>query len=125
MIKQKSVHLSVTQLDLMRVLWREGEADTKTVCNALKKTLAYTTVATLLKRLEKRGVIKSTQRDRKLFYKPLISEEEVLTSMVSSLIGTLFKGDSSALVSHLVREEEINKDDLEKITDLIKKGKQS
>ncbi len=125
MIKQKSVHLSVTQLDLMRVLWREGEADTKTVCNTLKKTLAYTTVATLLKRLEKRGVIKSTQRDRKLFYKPLISEEEVMTSMVSSLIGTLFKGDSSALVSHLVREEEINKDDLEKITNLIKKGKQS
>lgn len=125
MIKQKSVHLSETQLDLIRVLWREGEADTQTVCDALKKTLAYTTVATLLKRLEKRGVLESSQKGRKLFYKPLISEEEVMTSMVSSLIGTLFKGDTSALVSHLVREEEINKDDLEKITDLIKKGKQS
>ena len=122
MTKQNPVHLSETQLELMRVLWREGEADTKTVCGALKKNLAYTTVATLLKRLEKRGVVEATSRDRKFIYKPLVSEEEVLTSMVSTLIGTLFKGDSRALVSHLIKEDEINKDDLEKITKMIKKG---
>ncbi len=122
MTNQNPVHLSDTQLALMRVLWREGEADTQTVCNGLKKTLAYTTVATLLKRLEKRGVVETTTRDRKFIYKPMVSEEEVLTSMVASLVGTLFKGDSSALVSHLIKEDEINKDDLEKITNLINKG---
>ena len=122
MTKQNPVHLSETQLELMRVLWREGEADTQTVCNGLKKTLAYTTVATLLKRLEKRGVVETRHLDRKLIYKPLVSEEEVLTSMVSTLVGTLFKGDSSALVSHLLKEDDINKDDLEKITKMIKKG---
>ncbi|MEE8295349.1 MAG: BlaI/MecI/CopY family transcriptional regulator [Sphingomonadales bacterium] len=122
MTNQNPVHLSETQLDLMRILWRKGEADTQTVCDGLKKTLAYTTVATLLKRLEKRGVLQTTTLERKLIYKPLVSEEEVLTSMVASLVGTLFKGDSSALVSHLVKEDEINKDDLEKITKMINKG---
>ncbi len=122
MTNQNPVHLSETQLDLMRVLWRVGEADTQTVSEGLKKSLAYTTVATLLKRLEKRGVLETTTRDRKLFYKPLVSEEEVMTSMVASLVGTLFKGDSSALVSHLIKEDEINKDDLEKITKMINKG---
>jgi len=122
MTNQNSVHLSETQLELMRVLWREGEADTQTVCDGLKKTLAYTTVATLLKRLEKRGVLQTTTHERKLIYKPLVSEEEVLTSMVASLVGTLFKGDSSALVSHLIKEDEINKDDLAKITKMINKG---
>ena len=48
-----------------------------------------------------------------------------MTSMVSSLIGTLFKGDSSALVSHLIKEDEINEGDLEKISQMIKKGQQS
>lgn len=122
MTNQNPVHLSETQLELMRVLWRKGEADTQTVCDGLKKTLAYTTVATLLKRLEKRGVLQTTTRERKLIYKPLVSEEEVLTSMVASLVGTLFKGDSSALVSHLIKEDEINKDDLAKITKMINKG---
>jgi BlaI family transcriptional regulator, penicillinase repressor len=122
MTNQNPVHLSETQLDLMRVLWREGEADTQTVCDSLKKTLAYTTVATLLKRLEKRGVVETRHLDRKLIYKPLVSEKEVLTSMVATLVGTLFKGDSSALVSHLLKEDEINKDDLAKITKMIKKG---
>ncbi len=123
MAKKNPVHLSETQLDLMRVLWREGEADTKTVCEALKKPLAYTTVATLLKRLEKRGVIKARSRDRRFIYKPLVSEEEVMTSMVSSLVGTLFKGDSRALVSHLLKEDELNEEDLEKITRMIHEGK--
>lgn len=119
---QKSISLSETQLEIMRILWREGEAGTKTVCDAVDKPLAYTTVATLLKRLEKRGIIKSRSEGRKFIFTPLVSEEEVMTSMVSSLIGTLFKGDSRALVSHLIRGDEINKDDLEKITDMIKKG---
>ncbi|MHA1543564.1 MAG: BlaI/MecI/CopY family transcriptional regulator [Alphaproteobacteria bacterium] len=122
MTNQNPVHLSETQLELMRVLWREGEADTQTVCDGLKRTLAYTTVATLLKRLEHRGVVETRHLDRKLIYKPLVSEKEVLTSMVASLVGTLFKGDSSALVSHLLKEDEINKDDLAKITKLINKG---
>lgn len=122
MTNQNPVHLSQTQLDLMRVLWREGEADTGTVCNGLKKTLAYTTVATLLKRLEKRGLLEARSEDRKFIFKPLVSEEEVMTSMVASLVGTLFKGDSSALVSHLLKEDDINKDDLAKITKMIKKG---
>lgn len=122
MTDKNPVHLSDTQLELMRILWREGEADTQTVCDGLKKTLAYTTVATLLKRLERRGVVEARSEDRKFIFKPLVSEEEVLTSMVASLVGTLFKGDSSALVSHLIKEDEINKDDLAKITKMIKKG---
>jgi len=122
MTDKNPVHLSDTQLELMRILWREGEADTQTVCDGLKKTLAYTTVATLLKRLEKRGVVEARSEDRKFIFKPWVSEEEVLTSMVASLVGTLFKGDSSALVSHLIKEDEINKDDLAKITKMIKKG---
>jgi len=122
MTEKEPVHLSDTQLELMRVLWRHGEADTKTVCEGLKKPLAYTTVATLLKRLEKRGIIEARAEDRKFIYVPLVSEDEVMTSMVTSLIGTLFKGDSSALVSHLLKKEEVSEDDLEKITRMIKEG---
>ena len=125
MTKKDPVHLSETQLELMRVLWKRGEADTKTVCEDLEKPLAYTTVATLLKRLENRGAVEARSEDRRHIYRPLVTEDEVMTSMVSSLIGTLFKGDSSALVSHLVKKEEVSEDDLEKISEIIKKGQKS
>lgn len=123
---EKSIWLSDTQLSIMRVLWAKGEADTQTVCDGLatrKKKPAYTTIATLLKRLVRRGLVADTPRDRKLIFRPLVTEEEVQSSMVSDLIGSLFKGDSRALVSHLIRKQEINPGDLETLDKLIKKGK--
>ena len=122
---KKSIWLSDTQLSIMRALWAEGEADTQTVCDALGRTgkkPAYTTAATLLKRLENRKLVASRQRGRKLVFRPLVSEAAVQSSMVSDMIGSLFKGDSRALLSHLIKEDELNEDDLEKITEMIKKG---
>lgn len=123
-MKKSQITLSDTQLSIMRVLWAHGEADTQTVCDALASRThkpAYTTVATLLKRLEKRGLVAHTAQDRKLIYSPLVSEQEVRTSMVAQMVGSLFKGDSAALLSHLIREREIGANDLETLMQMIDK----
>lgn len=127
-VTDKSISLSDTQLSVMRALWANREADTQTVCDDMAKggkKLAYTTVATLLKRLEKRGLVTHRQEDRKQVFHALVSEEEVQTSMVSDLIGSLFKGDSKALVSHLLKEKELGANDLETLQKMINEGKKS
>ena len=91
--------LSDLQLDLMRVLWELGEASTAAVAEALagRRELAYTTVATLLSRLEKRGLLSVRRDGRQLLYRPRVAEHEVRRSMVNGLLGSLFGGDAGAL----------------------------
>ena len=123
---RKDVHVSDIQLLLMRSLWDAGRATTAEVHDQVGKPrqLAYTTVATLLTRLEKRGLVKSVKEQGERVFKPAVTETEVTRSMVSSLVETLFRGDPSALVSHLVNEKDIGKDDIEAVRKLLaKKGK--
>src|SRR5688572_23446684 len=103
------VSLSGLQLAVMRVLWQRGECSTTEVVEALAgaRGLAHTTVATLLTRLEKRGLLAARRDARQLMYSPQVSEHEVRRSMVGSLLGSLFGGDARELVAHLVREDEV------------------
>lgn len=116
--------LSELQLELMRVLWTRGQASTAEVAEVLAQSrgLAHTTIATLLSRLEKRGVVASQRDGRQLVYRPLVAEGAVRRSMVSGLLGSLFGGDARALVAHLVREQDIAPGDLEQIKQLLARG---
>lgn len=115
--KRRLIQLSELQLAVMRVLWSRGEAAVADVAAALagERDLAHTTVATLLTRLEKRGVVAQRRDGRTLIYRSRVSEDEVRRSMVAELVASLFRGDSTALVAHLVREEEIAPGDLAKV----------
>lgn len=115
MTKRRSkTQLSELQLAVMRVLWRRREATTAEVVAdlAAERGLAHTTVATLLTRLEKRGVVAQRRDGRSFVYSACMSETEVQRSMVAGLVASLFAGDSAALVAHLVREDEVTPGDL-------------
>ena len=118
----RDVALSDLQLDLMRVLWQRGEASTAEVAEALagSRSLAHTTVATLLTRLEKRGLLAMRRDGRQLVYRALVEEGEVRRSMVGGLLDSLFGGDPGALLAHLLREREIAPGDLERARELLK-----
>ena len=105
----------------MRVLWDRGEATAADVHLQLQadRDLAPTTVATLLSRLEKRGLVAHRNRGRQYVYRPELTEQDVRRSMLRRLTDFFFAGDRAALVSHLVRNEELDPDDLQGITDLI------
>ena len=115
------LELSELQLAVMRVLWQRKKAAVSEVQEALKseRDLALTTVATVLTRLEKAGLVTHRASGRHYLYRPLVSEEEVRRSMVSVLAERLFEGDVAALVSHLVNAREINPGDLARVKQLI------
>jgi predicted transcriptional regulator len=113
--------LTELQIGLLRVLWDRGEATVAEICDALRpsRALAPTTVATLLSRLERRGVVRHRTVSRQFIYAAAVSEDEVRQSMVSELTEQLFDGDVAELVSHLLSAREISSGDLEKVKELI------
>ncbi len=121
-----AIELTDLQMSLMRVLWARGEAAVSDVHEAAhaERGLALTTVATILTRLEKAGVVTRRQAGRHYLYRALVSEEEVRRSMVSGLAERLFDGDVTALVSHLIDEGEIAPGDLDRVRRLIEQKKQ-
>ncbi|MDJ0976317.1 MAG: BlaI/MecI/CopY family transcriptional regulator [Planctomycetota bacterium] len=106
--------LSETQLAILRVLWDAEEASVADVQAALEseRALALTTVATMLSRLHRRGVVARRTEGRQFIYRAAVAEDEVRRSMVSDLMQRLFEGDAAALVNHLVSEGEIDADEL-------------
>jgi BlaI family penicillinase repressor len=116
-----AIELTDLQMSLMRVLWTRGEAAVSDVHESAyaERGLALTTVATILSRLEKAGLVARRQAGRHYLYRALVSEEEVRRSMVSELAERLFQGDVTALVSHLLDEGDIAPGDLDRVRRLI------
>ncbi len=114
------VKLSDQQFQLMQALWHLGEGSAKAVQAQLSHLgLAHTTIATILTRLEKKGVLSSRTEGRERIFVPIVSEGDVRRSMVSSLVGTLFKGDDRQLLAHLVKESDLQQDDLDEIQKML------
>ena len=113
--------LTELQIDLLDVLWERGEASTSDVCEALhsSRSLALSTVATLLSRLEKKGVVTHRKEGRQFVYRATVSRGDVRSSMVRGLTRTLFGGDPAALVQHLVADHDVDEDELGRIRALI------
>lgn len=113
--------LTELQMAIMRVLWDRGQATVAEIHEALKaeRGLALTTIATLLSRLEKRGVVAHETRQRQFVYRSLVTEAEVRHSMIHELTERLFGGDLTAMLSHLLSEREISPGDRERIKALL------
>ena len=97
------------QLAIMRVLWSGGEATAGTVHAALKeRALALTTIKTMLRKLEQRGVVCHRTERRAFIYRAVLAESEVRTGMVGYLVQRMFAGDGAALVNHLIDAGELD-----------------
>lgn len=120
---EPSVHLGELQYRIMRVLWEEGEASVAAVHERLAAdgSRALTTIATMLTKMERKGVVAHRREGRQFVYRPTVSEADVHRSMVADLTERLFQGDAGALVSHLITEQEIDPDELARLKRLIAK----
>jgi len=118
---RSDVRLSELQISIMRILWEREEATVNEVHEALapRRRLAPTTVATLLKRLEKRGLLAHRSRGRQFVYRSLRNADEIGRSMVSGLVDSLYDGRAAELFAQLLDTRHITPGDLAKIKRLI------
>lgn len=118
--------LSDLQLAILRILWDCGEATAtdvhSRVCDEGDRELAPTTVATVLSRLEKRGLVEHRTRGRQYVYRAAVAEQEVRRTMLRRVTDFFFGGETSALLSHLVHTDDIDGDALAEIRRLVRGG---
>lgn len=114
--------LSGLQLAVMHVLWDRTEATAQEVRRDLapERDLAMSTISTVIGRLRERDLVSHRRDGRGYVYRAEVSEGQVRSSMVEDLVETVFKGDSRALVAHLVRETEFEADELEDLERLVR-----
>lgn len=118
---QETVGLTGLQLSILDVLWERGEATTQDVWSALTEVrpLALTTVATIMSRLERKDVLTHRREGRQYVYRATVSRSDVRRSKVRELTEHLFGGDPTALMSHLVRADEVDADELKRMRALL------
>ena len=99
-----ALQLTELQLRILQALWGHGQAAVADVHQELarERDLAPSSVATLLARLEKRGLVAREPDGSRYLYRPLVSLDDVRSAMVAELTRLLFDGDSTGLIAHLV-----------------------
>ncbi|HEX6306934.1 MAG TPA: BlaI/MecI/CopY family transcriptional regulator [Longimicrobiales bacterium] len=101
------------ELDVMDVLWERGASTVAEVQEVLADDLAYTTVLTILRTLEEKGYVTHAEEGRAYRYIPLVERSEAGASAVRRLMRKLFRGSPELLLTHLVAERGLTRDQLE------------
>lgn len=115
------MNLGGRQLAVMRVLWESGEATVADVQGRMgvEPPLAYSTVATVLSRMKKKGLVAHRVEERQYYYRPLVSKDGAGMSIVGELVDRLFGGSPAELVNHLLDSDQVDKRELERIKKLV------
>ena len=121
----KIFRLGDLQLRIMQLLWAHREATVSAIHSALqdRHELAYTTVATMLRKMEVRGLVRHRAEGRTFVYQPAVPEETVTRSMADHLVDRLFEGSLTDVVSHLLSTREVSRDELTELERLIAERK--
>lgn len=120
MPNKKLKTLTKAELRIMEVLWQRDNATVADVVAALPPPpLAYTTVLTMLRILEQKGVVRHKADGRAHVYYPCIERDEAATSAVSDVLRSFFANSKTALAVRLMSEEKPNADELASIKALI------
>jgi predicted transcriptional regulator len=119
-----SYALTELQAAILKVLWARGETTVVDVHDALRagRRVAQSTVATLLSRMEKKGLVSHRAEGRQYIYRALVDEGQVRRSVVAEfaeLAGRLFEGDVATMVSHLLTAQEVEGRDLARIREMV------
>ena len=114
------------QLAIMQVLWDRREATVAEVREALapERKLAYTTVGTMLAKMEANGQVRHRSDGRVNVYRPAVSRDQVTRTMVGDLTQRLFGGDVTELVCHLLDGRGISREELAELKRLLRRKEQ-
>jgi predicted transcriptional regulator len=101
--------LTPQELAIMKVVWTRDKATVRDVYEALreKRTIAYTTVMTMMRILEEKGYLKKTLVDRAHVYKPAQRRQQVIGAMVRDFLDRVFDGASDSLLVHLAKDNKL------------------
>jgi len=115
--------LGELQLQVMEVVWRLGRATVAEAHQAIaaERKIAYTTVLTTMRALERRGMLSHETVGKAYRYAPVVSREEYTRTRVNQLVGDLFEGRQEKLLCHLLGADRLSRGDVRSIRRLLQK----
>lgn len=120
-----STNLTRFELEILDLLWRLGEASVREVCDALAETKrpAYTTVQTIIQRLEQKGAVRRTRKiGNALMFEPVFTRQKAYRPLIDQLLA-LFGGSARPVVAHLLESGQLTLEDLKALEDAAPKKK--
>jgi len=122
MARKKSPTLTEAELRLMDILWERGSATVNDVVDALprKLSLAYNTVLTTLRILERKGYVRHEKSGRAFVYAPVVDRGSARRKAVSHLLSKFFNGSPELLVLNLLEDEKLDARELKRLQSLIR-----
>lgn len=107
------------ELDVLHVLWARGDRTVAEVREALPVELAYTTVLTILRNLEAKGLVAHTVDGRAHRYSAAVDEEAVHDGALRRVLQSVFRGDAFAAITRLVERERLRPEELRALSSLV------
>ena len=115
--------LTEAELRIMEVLWDKGPATVQQVLDSLPTPmLAYNSVLTTIRILEKKGYVEHVKDGRAHVYQPLVGRKEARRSEVRRLVGRFFENSHEELALNILQERGLDADELERLRDLLERG---
>lgn len=121
-MKNANREMPAAELHVLGSLWRLGQGTVREVLQDLNgqgRRLAYTTVLTLLTRLESRGCVSCSRENTANVYRPRVSREQVTAHRLDHLVRQLGDGEAMPLILQLVEAHALSKDDIRQLRERL------
>jgi BlaI family penicillinase repressor len=127
MPRPPSTHPTDGELEILRVLWDQGSSTLGAVCEALRRQrdVATTTVATMLKVMLEKGLVRRKQATRGQQWSAAVTQSAAAKSMVGKLVDGVFDGSAGRLAAHLVEAGRLSDTELGELRKLIDSNRDS
>jgi len=122
-MRPKSGTLTSQELEIMKVIWPLGRATIREVYDHLceHRTIAYTTVQTMMNILETKGHLKREPGGKASVYAPVRRQQMVVSSMVREFVDRVFDGSARPLLVHLLKERGLTEREKRELQKLLGK----
>lgn len=115
--------LTHTEEEAMQAIWRTGEGNVKAFMEYMEAGMPYTTLASIVKNLEKKGYLQSRLIGNTYLYRPAVTEEEYKKKFMGNVVKEYFDNSYKELVNFFVEQKKLSAKELKEIIQLIEKGK--
>ena len=115
--------LTIPEEQAMQAVWRTGEGNIKSIMENMDEPAPYTTVASVVKNLEKKEYLTSRLVGNAYLYKPVISEEEYKKKFMGNVVKEYFDNSYKELVNFFVEQKKLSAKELKEILKMIEEGK--
>ncbi|MBK8710618.1 MAG: BlaI/MecI/CopY family transcriptional regulator [Niastella sp.] len=114
--------LSSSEEQAMQAVWQAGEGTIKVFLELLETPMPYTTLASTIKNLEKKGFIQSKLAGNTYIYKALVTEEAYKQKFMSGFVKNYFSNSYKEMVNFFIKQKKLTPKELKEIIQMIEKG---